>query len=170
MLVVGVGSRLRGDDSAGPYTIDLIKKRMEKGEHPEEVQLELIDADVMPENFTKPIRESGADAVYFVDAVDMGLGTGELRRVPDDLIDETIPCSHNLPMSYVMAYVREKVRTVELIGVQVKVTGLFEEMNDHVSGSCGKLADMIMAGRAGDIPLYSRDEKRSEDDTVNYCW
>ena len=168
-VIVGTGSRLRGDDSAGPYVIDLLKERMDQEGCPESIRLSLIDADVMPENFTKPVRESGADICLFIDAVDMGMEPGTIRRVPMELIDATIPCSHSLPMSYVMGYVGEKVHTVELIGIQISVAGLFQEMSDPVKDACVGLADSIWEGKALGIPLYSIGEKglkRAE----NYCW
>lgn len=168
-MVVGTGSRLRGDDSAGPYVMDLLKERMDLEGCPEKVRLSLIDADVMPENYTKPIRESGAEVCLFIDAVEMGFAPGTLRRIPPELIDVTIPCSHSLPMSYVMGYVGEKVPRVELIGIQISVVGLFHEMSDPVILGCKELADIIWEGKALDIPLFSKGEmtdKRAE----NYCW
>ncbi|MGA1873324.1 MAG: hydrogenase maturation protease, partial [Thermoplasmatota archaeon] len=116
VLVVGVGSRMRGDDMAGPFTIDILRERMEAGERPAGFDIELIDADVMPENYTRPIRSSGAEMVLLVDAVDMGLPPGEIRIVPRERIDATLPCTHTLPMSHVMAYLNEAVPRVELVG------------------------------------------------------
>jgi len=161
---------MRGDDMVGPFTIDLLKERIEAGESPEGFELQLIDADVMPENFTRPIRESRAGLVLFIDAVDMGLEPGDLRIVPRELIDATIPCSHNLPMSYVMGYVNEKVERVELLGVQVRTTGLFEEMTEEAKEGCSRLAEPLMRGKALDITVYSKDEKGSDDKATNYCW
>jgi len=161
---------MRGDDTAGPNTIDILKERSEAGEPPIGFELELIDADVMPENYSKPMRESGADLILFVDAVDMGLAPGDIRIVPRELIDATIPCSHNLPMSYIMAYVNEKVERVELLGVQVKTTGLFEEMTGEVREGCSKLAEIIMRGDALEVPVFSKDEKGTDEGATNYCW
>jgi len=169
LLVVGVGSRMRGDDMVGPYVVDILKKKLENGK-PEGFELEIIDADVMPENYSKPMRESGADLILFIDAVDMGLEPGELRMVPKDLIDATIPCSHNLPMSYVMGYVNEKVERVELVGVQISRTGLFEEMTDVARDACSRLADIIMGGRVLELPRYTKQEKQDPSETINHCW
>ncbi|MGA1866691.1 MAG: hydrogenase maturation protease [Thermoplasmatota archaeon] len=157
VMVIGVGSRIRGDDSAGPCTIDLLEQLLSAGGPPKGFDIELMDADVMPENFTKPMRESGADTVYFIDAVDMELQPGEIRRIPDELIEETIPCSHNLPVSYVMGYVREKVPIVELIGDQVQTTGLFEVMTEEVKEGCSKLAKIILDGKALEVPMFSKE-------------
>ena len=170
LLVVGVGSRMRGDDMVGPYTIDLLKKRLESGKGPEGFELDIIDADVMPENFSKPMRESGADLILFVDSVDMNLESGMIRKVPRDLIDATIPCSHNLPMSYVMGYINEKIERVELVGVQISTTGLFEEMTDIAKEACGKLVDIIWNGDFDSIHEYTKDEEGSDKEATNYCW
>ncbi len=170
LLVVGVGSRMRGDDMVGPYTVDLLKERSDPGEGPEGFELDLIDADVMPENYSKPMRESGADIILFIDAVDMKLEPGDIRIVPMDLIEATIPCSHNLPMSYVMGYINEKIEKVELVGVQIATTGLFLEMTETSKAACEKLADIIWEGRAMELPLYSKDEKKSEKKAENQCW
>jgi hydrogenase maturation protease len=136
----------------------------------DDLELQVIDADVMPENYSKPMRESGSDMVLFVDAVDMGLRPGEIRIVPRDLIEATIPCSHNLPMSYVMGYINEKIERVELVGVQIKTTGLFEEMTEEIKEACHKLVDIIWDGKIGSVPEYSRDEKGNGEEATNYCW
>jgi len=161
---------MRGDDMVGPYTIDLLKERLDSGEIPPGFDLEVIDADVMPENFSKPMRESGADLILFVDAVDMGLDPGEIRLVPRDLIEATIPCSHNLPMSYVMGYVDEKIERVELLGVQISNTGLFVEMTDITKDACSKLADIIWKGEYDSLLEYSKQDRGSEKEATNHCW
>lgn len=170
LLVVGVGSRMRGDDMVGPYTTDLLKERLDSGDELIVSKLDIIDADVMPENFSKPMRESDADLILFIDAVDMNLEPGTIRKVPRDLIDATIPCSHNLPMSYVMGYINEKIERVELIGIQIVTTGLFEEMTEITREACRKLADLIWKGEIDSIPEYSKNESGSEKKATNYCW
>ncbi|MCU0798779.1 MAG: hydrogenase maturation protease [Candidatus Thermoplasmatota archaeon] len=169
-IVVGTGSRLRGDDSAGPYVIDLLKERMDLDGCPEKVMLSLIDADVMPENYTKPIRESGAEVCLIIDAVDMGMTAGAVRRIPEELIDVSIPCSHSLPLSYVMGYLREKVRVVELIGIQISVAGLFHDMSDEVMEGCRKLTDTIWEGNVLEVPIFQRKKDDVGSETTDHCW
>lgn len=161
---------MRGDDMVGPYTIDLLKERLDSGEGPDGFELDVIDADVMPENFSKPMRQSGANLILFIDAVDMNLEPGTIRKLPRDLIDATIPCSHNLPMSYVMGYINEKIEEVELVGVQISTTGLFEEMTDTAKEACSRLVDIIWSGEIDSIPEYSKDEEGSDKEATNYCW
>lgn len=170
IVIVGVGSRMRGDDSVGPFIIDVLKDRMDDEGCPENNPISLIDADAVPENFTKPIRESGAGTCLLLDAVDVGLEPGVLRKIPLELIDETIPCSHNLPLSYLMKYIGERVDDVQLIGVQIDTTGLFQEMTDIVRKGGEKLAERLWDGTWKDIDTYRKGERTSEKEATNYCW
>jgi hydrogenase 3 maturation protease len=169
-LIVGVGSRMRGDDSVGPFVIDLLKDRMDREGCPEGNRLSLIDADVMPENFTRPIRESGASVCLLVDAVDVKMEPGMIRRIPMDSIDETIPCSHSLPLSYLMKYIGEKIERVELIGIQIAETGLYIEMTDQAIGGGERLAEILWAGDWEKIKVYDGSESPSDTEATNYCW
>ncbi len=169
-LIVGVGSRMRGDDSVGPYVIDLLKEMMEDQGCSEGNRLSLIDADVMPENYTRPIRESNADICLLVDAIDIGMDPGTIRRVPIAMIDETIPCSHSLPLSYLMKYIGEKIDRVELIGIQIGATGLYMEMTEEVMKGGERLAEVLWNGEWEKIPIHEKSDDRSDKEATNYCW
>jgi len=66
--------------------------------------------------------------------------------------------------------VNEKVKRVELLGVQIDTAGLFEEMTEEAMEGCSRLADIIMKGKALEIPVYSKNEKMSDEKASNYCW
>jgi len=149
--VVGVGHRLRGDDLAGPLVCDMLKERLESEEKPTWGDLQVIDSDVMPENFAKPIRESGADLVIFVDAIDSDKGAGTLWKVGDDDIGVPMPNTHSLPLSFLIDNIRGHVGGVLLIGIQAKGLGMFTEMSPEVKEGCRNLIDMIWEGRWDDI-------------------
>ncbi|RLF65710.1 MAG: hypothetical protein DRN57_08530 [Thermoplasmata archaeon] len=168
ILIVGVGSRMRGDDSVGPHVVDLLKERLGDDDSTGR-NISLIDADVMPENFTRPIRESGADVCLLVDAVDLKLPPGEIRRVPGELIDETIPCSHSLPLSYIMEYIGEKIDTVELVGIQIRGTGLYMEMSEEAARGAENLVEILLSKGWRELPVYRKGEGK-EEGPVNYCW
>lgn len=169
-LIVGVGSRMRGDDSVGPYVIDLLKERMDEEGCPEGNRISLIDADVMPENFTRPIRESGASTCLLIDAVDIKIEPGSIRRIPLGMIDETIPCSHSLPISYLMKYIGEKIERVELIGIQIGETGLYMDMTEGARKGGDKLSEVLWNGGWEEIPVHEKSEEDPEKEATNYCW
>ncbi|MGA1821036.1 MAG: hydrogenase maturation protease [Thermoplasmatota archaeon] len=143
VLVVGVGSRIRGDDEAGPRVCDILNERIGNGESPDFGTIEVIDSDVMPENFSRPIRESRADITVFVDAGDMGVEPGGIRKIPLDKIGATLPSTHTLPLNLFIDHISEDVGETIVLGIQAGSTGLFTEISDEVSDACKRLADMI---------------------------
>jgi hydrogenase 3 maturation protease len=161
---------MRGDDSVGPFVIDLLKDRMDTEGCPEGNRLSLLDTDVMPENYTRPIRESGASTCLLLDAVDVKLDPGMIRRIPMESIDETIPCSHSLPLSYLMKYIGEKIERVELIGVQIGETGLYLDMTEEAKKGGEELAEILWNGGWEDIPIHEKSEEDPEREATNYCW
>lgn len=169
-VILGVGSRMRGDDAVGPHVIDLLKQRMDDEGCPEGIKISLIDADVMPENFTKPVRESGAKKCILIDAVDIKLDPGRIRKIPKERIDATIPCSHSLPLSYLMNYIGEKIDEVELIGIQIGTTGLYQPMTEKVLEGAEELAEIIWKGDLDSIKDYDPGEDPSDQEATNYCW
>jgi hydrogenase 3 maturation protease len=68
-LVLGVGNRSRGDDAAGSALTARLAGRL---------QVPVLDASDVPENYLGPIEASGADLVVLVDAADFGGKPGDL--------------------------------------------------------------------------------------------
>ncbi len=156
LMIVGVGHRFRGDDLVGPYVCDLLKERLEKDGQPSWGRIDVIDADVMPENFSKPIRNSDADIVLFIDAVDLEREPGAIFRLGSDAIGVPMPNTHSMPLTFIMQRLLEHKERVELIGVQAMDLGLFNEMTDPIRKSGETLADMIYEGTWEVIPTLER--------------
>ena len=156
LMIVGVGHRFRGDDLVGPHVCDLLKERLEKDGQPSWGRIDVIDADVMPENFSKPIRNSDADVVLFIDAVDLEREPGAVFRLGSDAIGVPMPNTHSMPLSFIMQRLLEHKERVELIGVQAMDLGLFNEMTDPVRRGGEVLAEMIYNGSWEDIPALER--------------
>jgi len=72
VLILGIGNRLRGDDAVGSI---LAERLMEKLDVP------IIDAGDVPENYLGPIETSGADLVLVLDAADLGASPGDLSLI-----------------------------------------------------------------------------------------
>ena len=72
ILILGLGNRLRGDDAAGSILAErLIGK----------IDVAIIDAEDVPENYLGPIEASGADLVLVLDAADLGAAPGDVSLV-----------------------------------------------------------------------------------------
>jgi len=79
VLVLGIGNRLCGDDSAGSILAERLADR---------VNVPVIDAGDVPENYLGPIEASGADLVLVLDAADLGANPGDLSLVEMDRLKE----------------------------------------------------------------------------------
>lgn len=114
-LVVTVGNEMMGDDAAGPLLARMMK------------QAPLDDWDVLdggsaPENCLFKIREMAPEKVLIVDAADMELPGGAVRRIERERIGSLfLMTTHSLPLSYLMESIEEFVPSVEMLGIQPEV-------------------------------------------------
>jgi hydrogenase 3 maturation protease len=111
-LVLTVGSQMMGDDAAGPLLAQTLRRAPLEG-------WEVLDGGSAPENCLHQIRQRAPEGVLVVDAADMDLSPGEIRRIDVDQLDDPYLLStHTLPLSYLVQSLRESVPEVELIGIQ----------------------------------------------------
>lgn len=120
-VVLCVGNRNGGDDAIGPF----IKEQLQKYESSD---LICIDAGIAPENFTGVVKKHNPDHLVIVDAIEMDLVPGEIRRVPPDMIGVMHVSTHGIPLSVLITYLKEYVECITLIGIQPqKMKGTLSE-------------------------------------------
>jgi hydrogenase 3 maturation protease len=130
VLLLGVGNRLRGDDGIGSYLV----KRLEK-----KINIPLIDASDVPENYIGPIEASGANLVLIVDAADIGANPGEIALVDLDKIKNLGFSTHTANLSLLfMVIPQDKRPDAVLVAVQPGSTetgrGLSEAVRNSLDG------------------------------------
>jgi hydrogenase 3 maturation protease len=115
-VVFTVGNELRGDDAAGPLLARLLEERPIEG-------WEVIDGSSVPENHVHAVRRIGPERVVVIDAADMGLAVGEIRRLDEnDVARHFLMTTHSLPLSFVLGSLRESITEVEFLGIQPRDT------------------------------------------------
>jgi hydrogenase 3 maturation protease len=78
-----------------------------------------VDGGSAPENVVHCVRALAPERVLVVDAAEMELEPGEVRLVDDRLIAEQLIIStHDLPVSFLIAALRETVPEVHFLGIQ----------------------------------------------------
>ena len=112
-VVLCVGNRDGGDDAVGPFIADLLHDY-------ESDELICIDAGIAPENFTGVVKQYQPDRLIIVDAIEMGIQPGEIRRVPSNRIGVMHMSTHGIPLSVLVKYFNQYVSTIEIIGIQPK--------------------------------------------------
>jgi hydrogenase 3 maturation protease len=111
-VILTVGNSMMGDAAAGPLLAALLQRSSAPG-------WQVIDGGFAPENVVHRVRAVAPRLVVVFDAVEMGLEPSQVRLVDERLISrQTIMTTHDLPVSFLMAALRETVRDVRLLGVQ----------------------------------------------------
>lgn len=72
VLILGIGNRLRGDDAVGSILAERLMQKLD---------IAIIDAGDVPENYLGPIEASGAELVLVIDAADLGANPGEISLI-----------------------------------------------------------------------------------------
>jgi hydrogenase 3 maturation protease len=111
-VVFTVGNRLRGDDGAGPLLAELLEADPAAG-------WTVVDGESSPENHTHRIRALMPRLVLIVDAAEMQLAPGEVRRLDEDCVAEHfLLTTHAIPLNFLIASLKETVPEVAFIGIQ----------------------------------------------------
>jgi hydrogenase 3 maturation protease len=152
-IVLGIGSRLGGDDAAGTYVVDMVNQRWQTAKALLPAEIMAIDAGTAPESYTSVIRQHRPDLLILIDAADMGLPPGALRTIMPEKISILSFSTHHIPLPMFISYVREFCGKVLLVGVQPEQTETGRGISEAVRKSVKKLAEAILEGRIAEIPL-----------------
>lgn len=139
-LVVTVGSELRADDGLGPYLAQLLEAQPLAG-------IDCIDGGMVPENTTLWVRKIRPYRLILIDAAQMGLQAGEIRRIDESQVARQLYMStHTMPLNFLIANYKEIVPQVDFIGVQPLDLEFYGEMSAPVKEAAHKLYDWLARG------------------------
>ncbi len=142
-LLLGVGNDIRGDDAIGE---EIAREFEREG-------WDVEDCGTVPENFIPHIEVDVYEEVVIVDAANMELEPGEIRRVPRERLGVFTMSTHALPISLVMDFLDDKVGKVTLIGIQPKDMSLKEGMTEELKKAKNELLDILQTDRWNEIPF-----------------
>ena len=142
-LVMCIGNREGGDDAIGPYIADKIKKEIN--------DLVVLDCGTVPENYTSVVKQHKPTNLIIIDAVEMDLGSGEIRIVPKEKIGRMHISTHGIPISVLINYLEQYVENIIFIGIQPE--NMSREMSKTVQNSGDKLVELIKNNKIGQIEL-----------------
>lgn len=145
-VVFTVGNSLRADDGAGPMLAELLESAPANG-------WEVIDGGASPENFLHQVRRLSPDRVLLVDAADMQLPVGEIRRIDEDCVaDHFLISTHAIPLNFLIDSLKETVPEIVFLGIQPRDTTFLGYMSDDVKQAVGKLHQHLVQGN--DLEIY----------------
>jgi len=136
ILLLGVGNRLRGDDAVGSLLVERLQGR---------VDIPMIDAGDVPENYLGPIEASGAEVVLVVDAAEMGANAGDAAIFDIEQIKGASVSTHmaNLGLLFQVIPI-EKRPQVLVLGIQPGSLELGGRMSEPVLETLEQLEKIIL--------------------------
>ena len=156
-VILTIGNSMMGDDGAGPLLSSLLQGSPVPG-------WQVVDGGSAPENVVHRVRAIAPDRVLVVDATEMELAPGEVRLVDDRFISEQfIVTTHDLPVSFLIAALRESVPEVLFLGIQPSLVAFGYPISPAVEQAVINLHAQLQSGAAADSWRYlnchgSRDE------------
>jgi len=139
-LVLTVGNSLMGDDGAGPLLAELLERAPAPG-------WDVIDGGATPENVTHLVRAANPPRLLMVDAAEMGLPPGSIRRVdPATIAEHFLINTHAIPLDFLIRSLKETVPEVVFVGIQPARVVFYEEMTPAVTAAVEELHRRLAAG------------------------
>ena len=129
-----IGNRDGGDDAIGPYIADKLKD-MESGD------FIVLDCSTVPENYTSIVKRNKPKNLIIIDAVEMGINSGEIRIVPEGKIGTMHISTHGIPIPILIKYLKEHVENILLVGIQPKT--MSGKISEKIRISADRLVEII---------------------------
>ncbi len=146
-LLMGVGNDIRGDDAVGELVVRELKDE----------DWDTVDCGSVPENHIVMIEEGKYDLVVIVDAADMELEPGEIRKVPREYLGVFTMSTHAMPLSTVMDFLDKKVDEVILIGIQPKDMRLKEGITAELEEAKEEMIELLRSEGWRDISELEKE-------------
>jgi hydrogenase 3 maturation protease len=141
LVIIGIGNPEKGDDAAGIKCADRLKSIL-GNDLPHHVKI--INAGVMPENFTGDIRRFRAEKILIIDAVIAGHAPGTIFVFdPDQIVNEDVS-THRMPLSMLNRFLKESIGCqVLMIGIEPKEVDLDITVSKSVQNSIELLVNHL---------------------------
>lgn len=140
--ILGIGNPLRRDDGVGVWVAERMRG----------TAWEVIAAGQGAENALGIVRRLAPDLLVVVDAAEMGLPAGSVRRLPLDQSERMLGSTHALPLPFLLSTVRDRVGEIVLIGIQPADRSLGEGLTSPTEAGARELLGSLTTGCPSVIP------------------
>ena len=141
-ILLGLGNPVARDDAVGLWVAEALRG----------AEWLSIPASAL-ENVLGLVEKEKPEKLVIVDAAEMGLPPGTIRRLPLGKGAEMLGSTHGLPLSFLISLV--DVPEVVLIGIQPKEYGLGEGLSPEVQAAADSLIRLLRENREHEIPELS---------------
>lgn len=138
-ILLGLGNPVGRDDAVGLWVAEALRG----------TEWLSIPAPAL-ENVLGLVEKEKPEKLVIVDAAEMGLPPGTIRRLPLGKGAEMVGSTHGLPLPFLLSLV--DVPEVVLIGIQPKEYGLGEGLSPEVQAAADSLIRLLRENREHEIP------------------
>lgn len=136
VLVLGVGSELRGDDAAGLLVAERLQGKP---------GINVILGGTAPENFTGEIKRIKPSHLIIVDSAEFGEKPGSVRLIEPSEVGGYSFSTHSLPMKVMVDYLTNDFPCeVMIIGIQPGSLAFGSPMAEAVRAAVEEVASTIL--------------------------
>ncbi|HDI11752.1 MAG TPA: hydrogenase 3 maturation endopeptidase HyCI, partial [Candidatus Acetothermia bacterium] len=150
-VLLGVGNPLARDDGVGVWI----------AEHLQAPGWTAIPAYRAPENVLGKIASLRPELLVVVDAAEMGLPPGEVRRLPVPAAREMLGTTHGLPLPFILRFLQDAAGEVFFLGIQPREVGIGEGLSPEVKEGALRILEALERGDLESIPLLGEGISRS---------
>jgi hydrogenase 3 maturation protease len=137
IAILGIGNPLRGDDAVGMEIVKLLKGKVP-------MNVELLECETVPENFTRQIREFNPTHVLMIDAAQFEAEPGEARLVPPEKILGMTLSTHAIPLSMLAEVIKDSINAkVMILGVQPQKIEFGEGLTPELQKASKRIAGIL---------------------------
>ena len=138
LVVIGVGNEMNGDDGAGMFIANELKKTIK--DH----KVEIFLGGATPENLTGPIKKANPSHILIIDAADFGAKPGGIKILDKSRIDGAGFSTHSFPLSVFVDYLKQETGSeVILLGIQPKSLEGANLMSKELQKICREISKLI---------------------------
>lgn len=136
LVVLGVGSELKGDDAAGILVARALTGKSER--------LVALEGHTAPEAMAGKVVSARPSHFLIADAAELGLRPGQWRLVERDEVDDGFTSTHHIPLTKIAAHVEESCGCrVGFLGIQVVKRGVGLDLSPSATRAAAEVARAI---------------------------
>ena len=140
VIVLGIGSELRGDDIAGILVTEELCKCSKSAKN-----LKVINGSTAPENFTGEIKNFNPTHLVVIDSASMAKSKpGTIRLIDPGEIGNFSFCTHKLPINIMTDYLIKSIGCeIIIIGIQPKTIDFGAKCSPEIKKSVKRVSSAI---------------------------
>ncbi|MEM0360010.1 MAG: hydrogenase maturation protease [Candidatus Diapherotrites archaeon] len=142
-MLVGMGQELNGDDAVGCVIADNFSER----------DWLSVNAGAALENFIGLIKRERPSLLVLVDAAEMGLSPGEIRRIDKAKANSLFYSTHSLPVSQTVSQIEPYVEEIVIVGIQPNNGWHLNKLSPQATDAARRLICLLKEGRLKEIEL-----------------